>query len=39
MARVETPAVERLYLGVRVAEVMHVTADCYRIVFLPTNPG
>jgi len=29
MARVETPEVERLHLGVRVAEVMRVTAPCY----------
>jgi hypothetical protein len=38
MGRVETPAVERLYLGVRVAEVMKLTMLCYRVVFLPRNP-
>jgi hypothetical protein len=36
LARVETPEVERHYLGVRVAEVMRVTQLCYRIAFGPS---
>jgi hypothetical protein len=36
MARDETHEAERLYLGVRVAEVMRVNQLCYRIAFGPS---